>query len=39
LLNVSSAVARATMDTGVARKTLDIDEYKQQLEIILKLKG
>lgn len=39
LLNVSSAVACSAMDTGVARKKLDMDEYKQQLELILKLKG
>jgi len=28
----ASAVARAAMETGVARETIDIEEYKQQLE-------
>ncbi len=27
----STAVAKAAMDTGVARKTVDIDEYREQL--------
>ena len=39
LINVSSAVAQAAMDSGVARRVLDIDEYKMQLKLILKLKG
>jgi len=29
---VASAVAKAAMDSGVARKTIDIDDYKQELE-------
>ena len=28
----ASAVAQAAMDTGVARRTIDIEKYKQQLE-------
>ncbi|MCP4645550.1 MAG: NADP-dependent malic enzyme, partial [bacterium] len=28
----AAAVAQAAMDTGVARKTIDIDEYREQLE-------
>lgn len=28
----AAAVAQAAMDTGVARRTIDIEEYKQQLE-------
>ncbi len=32
LLWEAPAVAKAAMDTGVARKTIDIDEYKKQLE-------
>jgi malate dehydrogenase (oxaloacetate-decarboxylating)(NADP+) len=32
LLWEASAVAQAAMDTGVARKPLDIEEYKRQLE-------
>jgi len=28
----AAAVAQAAMDTGVARKTIDIEEYKEQLE-------
>ncbi|MBM2830117.1 MAG: Malate dehydrogenase (oxaloacetate-decarboxylating) Phosphate acetyltransferase [Gammaproteobacteria bacterium] len=39
LINVSSAVAKAAMDTGVARKALDIDEYRQQLRALKQLKG
>lgn len=31
LIHVSSAVAKAAMDTGVARKKIDIDDYKQHL--------
>lgn len=31
LLWEAPAVAQAAMDTGVARKTIDIDEYRQQL--------
>ncbi|HEY3411994.1 MAG TPA: NADP-dependent malic enzyme [Armatimonadota bacterium] len=32
LLWVAPAVAKAAMDTGVARVTLDIDKYREQLE-------
>ena len=32
LLHVAPAVAKAAMDSGVARKTLDLDRYKEQLE-------
>jgi len=32
LIWVSSAVAKAAMDSGVAQKPVDIEEYKQQLE-------
>mgnify|MGYP002640038035 CR=1 FL=1 len=32
LLWEAPAVAQAAMDTGVARKTIDIEEYRQQLE-------
>jgi malate dehydrogenase (oxaloacetate-decarboxylating)(NADP+) len=32
LLWEAVAVAQAAMDTGVARKTIDIEEYKEQLE-------
>ena len=32
MLWVSPAVAKAAMDTGVARKHIDIEEYKRQLE-------
>ncbi len=31
LLWESPAVAKAAMETGVARKTIDIDEYREQL--------
>ena len=31
LLWVAPAVAQAAMDSGVARRQLDIDEYKQEL--------
>ncbi|MBI4005970.1 MAG: cyclic nucleotide-binding domain-containing protein [Gammaproteobacteria bacterium] len=39
LIIVSSAVAQAAMDTGVARKKFNIDEYKHQLKILVQLKG
>ena len=39
LINISAAVADAAMSSGVARKTLDIEEYKQNLKVILRLKG
>jgi malate dehydrogenase (oxaloacetate-decarboxylating)(NADP+) len=39
LINISAAVAEAAMSSGVARKTLDIEEYKQNLKAILRLKG
>jgi malate dehydrogenase (oxaloacetate-decarboxylating)(NADP+) len=32
LIWVASAVAKAAMDSGVARKPIDIDEYREQLE-------
>jgi malate dehydrogenase (oxaloacetate-decarboxylating)(NADP+) len=32
LLHLSPAVAQAAMDSGVARETLDCDEYRQVLE-------
>ncbi len=32
LISEASAIAQAAMDTGVARKPVDIDEYKRQLE-------
>ncbi|MFQ6613896.1 MAG: NADP-dependent malic enzyme, partial [Fidelibacterota bacterium] len=32
LPRVASAVAKAAMDTGVARKTIDINKYKEELE-------
>ncbi len=35
LLHVSPAVARAAMDTGVARVTLDLEEYRDRLEASL----
>jgi len=31
----ASAVARAAMETGVARQTVDLDEYREQLERLL----
>ncbi len=35
LLTVAPAVAQAAMQTGVARKTIDLDEYSEQLESLL----
>jgi malate dehydrogenase (oxaloacetate-decarboxylating)(NADP+) len=35
LLRIAPAVAQAAMDSGVARKTIDIELYKEQLEMIL----
>ena len=35
LLHVSPAVARAAMDSGVARVTLDLEEYRDRLEASL----
>jgi malate dehydrogenase (oxaloacetate-decarboxylating)(NADP+) len=35
LLWVAPAVAKAAMDSGVARLTLDLDEYREQLEMRL----
>ncbi|NRA45353.1 MAG: NADP-dependent malic enzyme [Oligoflexales bacterium] len=35
LLKVAPAVAKAAMDTGVARKTLDLREYCEEIERIL----
>ncbi|MBK5098780.1 MAG: hypothetical protein JJE01_13425, partial [Gemmatimonadetes bacterium] len=32
LISEASAIAQAAMDTGVARKPVDIEEYKRQLE-------
>ncbi|QPC83550.1 malate dehydrogenase [Phototrophicus methaneseepsis] len=32
LLHVAPAVAQAAMDSGVARRTIDIDEYREELE-------
>jgi len=32
LLREASAVAKAAMDSGVARKRIDVDEYREQLE-------
>ncbi|MGK0298195.1 MAG: malate dehydrogenase (oxaloacetate-decarboxylating)(NADP+) [Gammaproteobacteria bacterium] len=37
LIRVSSAVAVAAMESGVARKTIDIEEYKERLKILVKL--
>ncbi len=39
LIRVSVAVAEAAMETGVARKTIDIEEYKQKLKILVQLTG
>lgn len=38
LIEISAAVAQAAMDTGVAEKMLDIDEYKQHLRTLIRLK-
>ena len=38
LIDVSAAVAKAAVDTGVARKMLDIDEYRQHLKSLILLK-
>lgn len=35
LLFVAPAVAKAAMDSGVARETVDLDEYRNQLERLL----
>ena len=35
LLRVAPAVAQAAMDSGVARKKIDIEEYKEQVERLL----
>ncbi len=35
LLKVAPAVAKAAMDSGVARKQIDIEAYRQELELIL----
>ena len=35
LVEISAAVAQAAMDTGVAEKILDIDEYKQHLRSLI----
>ncbi len=32
LIREATAVAKAAMDTGVARRTIDIEEYKEELE-------
>ena len=39
LIDVSVAVAKAAMSTGVAQRELDIEEYTQQLRTIIHLKG
>ncbi len=39
LVQVSAAVAKAAMDTGVARRELDLEEYRLQLEELVRLKG
>ena len=39
LIRVSAAVAEAAMETGVARKTIDIEEYKERLKILVNLTG
>jgi malate dehydrogenase (oxaloacetate-decarboxylating)(NADP+) len=38
LVEVSAAVAKAAMDTGVARKLMDIDEYRHKLKKLMCLK-
>jgi malate dehydrogenase (oxaloacetate-decarboxylating)(NADP+) len=38
LVEVSAAVAKAAMDTGVARKLMDIDEYRHKLKKLMRLK-
>ncbi len=35
LMRVAPAVAQAAMDSGVARKKIDMEEYKEQIELIL----
>lgn len=35
LMHVAPAVAKAAMDSGVARKTIDIESYKEEIEKIL----
>ncbi len=39
LIEVSSAVASVAMETGVARKNLNINEYREHLKELVKLKG
>lgn len=39
LVHVSSAVAEAAINTGVARKELDLDEYRSHLQSLVHLKG
>ena len=39
LVNVSVAVAKAAMESNVARKQIDIDEYTQELRTLIQLKG
>lgn len=35
LMRIAPAVAQAAMESGVARKKIDIEEYKEQIELIL----
>ena len=37
LFHVAPAVAQAAMDSGVARKQIDIEAYRQQIERIERL--
>ena len=39
LVRVSAAVAAAAMHTGVARKPLDLDEYRSQLQALVHFNG
>ncbi|MCH9047897.1 MAG: cyclic nucleotide-binding domain-containing protein [Proteobacteria bacterium] len=39
LIDVSIAVAKAAMSTGVAQRELDIEEYTEQLRTLIHLKG
>lgn len=39
LIEISTAVAKAAMDTGVARKMLEMDEYAQHLGSLIYLRG